>query len=130
MRHDNDLSFWQFQLDNAQTIRDRELEAVALTNLGASYEASQQHHRAIDKYQQAILIFQELGDLNREIWALNNLGTTYYRLELYNRAVTVYLQALTASRAAGALVREGWVLRSLGHTYPTFRTSVFTTRNL
>ncbi len=117
MTHEHDPSFWQFHLENAKTVGDRELEAVALTSLGASYAAMAQYHRAIEKYQQAIHIFQELGDLNREIWALNNLGTSYSSLRLHNRAIEAYLQAIAVARVAGELVREGWVLRNLGHTY-------------
>jgi tetratricopeptide (TPR) repeat protein len=117
MIHDNDPSFWQFHLENARTMGNRELEAVALTNLGASYAYSEQYERALDRYHQAIPIFQELGDRNREIWALNNIGTTYDHLTQYNRAIAVYLKAIAVSRSAGTLVREGWVLRSLAHTY-------------
>jgi tetratricopeptide (TPR) repeat protein len=116
MMHDNDPSFWQFHLENAKTIGDRELEAVALTNLGASYHTAQHYQRASEKYRQAIAIFQELADLDLEIWALTHLGTTYNCLQDYARAVMIYRKAIAVANAEGTLVPPG-LLCSLGHTY-------------
>jgi tetratricopeptide (TPR) repeat protein len=116
MMHDNDPSFWQFHLENAKTLGDRELEAVALTNLGASYNTAQQYHRAIEKYRQAISIFQELADLDLEIWALTHLGTTYSCLQDYARAVMIYRKAIALASAEGGLVPAS-LLCSLGRTY-------------
>jgi tetratricopeptide (TPR) repeat protein len=116
MMHDNDPSFWQFHLENAKTLGDRELEAVALTNLGASYHTSQQYQRAIEKYRQAIVIFQELANFDREIWALTNLGITYNCRQDYARAVIIYRKAIAIANTEGKLVPPD-LLCSLGQTY-------------
>ncbi|WP_309738210.1 tetratricopeptide repeat protein [Chamaesiphon sp. OTE_20_metabat_361] len=116
MMHDKDPSFWQFHLENAKTMGDRELEAVALTNLGASYHTAQQYQRAIAKYRQAIAIFQELADLDGEIWALTNLGSAYNCLQEYARAVITYRQAIDLANTRGTLVPPG-LLCNLGQTY-------------
>jgi tetratricopeptide (TPR) repeat protein len=116
MMHDNDPSFWQFHLENAKTLGDRELEAVALTNLGTSYHTAHQYQRAIEKYCQAIAIFQELANLDREIWALTHLGITYNCLQEYSRAVIIYRKAIAIANTEGLLVPP-YLLCSLGQTY-------------
>ena len=116
MMHDKDPSFWQFHLENAKTLGDRELEAVALTNLGASYHTAHQYQRAIEKYRQAIAIFQELANLDRELWALTNLGITYNYLQEYARAVIIYRKAIAIANTEGILVPPD-LLCSLGQTY-------------
>jgi tetratricopeptide (TPR) repeat protein len=116
MMHDKDPSFWQFHLENAKTAGDRELEAVALTNLGASYHTAYQYQRAIAKYRQAIAIFQELANRDREIWAHTQLGNAYNCLHEYARAVIIYRRAISIASIEGTLVPPD-LLYSLGQTY-------------
>ncbi len=120
-KYEENLKLWQNQLESARASGDRELEGVALTNLGAIYTSLGEYNRGLELYQQGMLIFQELGDRSKEIWVLNNIGTAYKELEQYDRAVEAYLRAIAIARSQGTLVREGWVWRNLGHTYRSMR---------
>lgn len=120
-RPDQNPQYWQNQLERARASGERELEGVAITNLGAIYTSLGEYNRGLELYQQGMLIFQELGDRSKEIWVLNNIGTAYKQLEQYDRAVEAYLRAIAIARSQGTLVREGWVWRNLGHTYRSMK---------
>ena len=118
---DDNLQFWQNQLENARTSDNRELEGVSLTNLGAIYYELKESVIAIESCHQGLLIFQEIGDREKGIWVLNNIGTYYFALDQYDKAVEAYITAIELSRSIGTLVREGLVWKSLGHTYRSMR---------
>jgi tetratricopeptide (TPR) repeat protein len=123
MRLDQDLQVWQAYLGQAKASGDRDQEATALTNIGSIYDSANQYDKALEYYQQGMLIFRSLGERKKEVWALNNIGTTYNHLKQYNKAVESYLKAITICRLEGTLVSEGWVLASLGHTYRSMKQS-------
>lgn len=114
---DDNLQFWQNQVENARTSGNRELEGVSLTNLGAVYYELDKKVLAIESCYQGLLIFQEIGDREKGIWVLNNIGTYYFALDQYDKAVEAYITAIELSRSIGTLVREGWVWKSLGRTF-------------
>jgi tetratricopeptide (TPR) repeat protein len=117
MRLDQDLKSWQIHLDKAKASGNRDHEASALTNIGAIYDSSNLYDKALNHYQQGLLIFRALRDRKKEAWVLNNIGATYNNLKQYDKAVESYLKAVAVCRAEGTLVSEGWILASLGNTY-------------
>ena len=93
---------WQHYLANAKLSGDRYSEAVAVTNLGAIYDALEQYNEALESYHQGLVIFREMGDRSKEIWVLNNIGTTYNTLAQYDKAVEAYQSAVAIEMPLGA----------------------------
>ena len=64
-----------------------------LTNLGGTYALLGEPRRAIDFYEQALVIAREIGDRGGEGHTLLNLGGAYAALSETRRAVDYYEQA-------------------------------------
>lgn len=73
--------------------------------------------QAIDKLQQALSIWRELGDSYWEATGLNGLGSTYRNLSRYEEAVQYYEQALVIFRKVKDRAGEGLALNNLGGVY-------------
>ena len=82
----------------------------ASRNLGRS-------EKAIEYYEQAVVIHREVKDRAGEGRALNNLGIAYSSLGRYERAIERYEQALAISREVKNRAGEGGALASLGIGY-------------
>mgnify|MGYP000293313587 CR=1 FL=1 len=96
---------------NSQTRR------LCLNQIGNSYNYLGNYGRAIDYYQQALVISREIGDRGGEGAALGNLGNAYFSLGQYERAIDFLQQALVISREIGNRRGEGCDLGSLGNAY-------------
>ena len=73
--------------------------------------------RAIEYYEQALVISREIGDRRGEGTALGNLGIAYADLGEVRRAIEYYEQALVISREIGDRRGEGEPLGNLGNAY-------------
>ena len=100
--YQENLQLWQHYLANAKLSGDRYSEAVAVTNLGAIYDALEQYNEALESYHQGLVISREMGDRSKEIWVLNNIGTTYNTLAQYDKAVEAYQSAVAIEMPLGA----------------------------
>ena len=82
-------------------IKDRSAEAAHLNNLGLAYAALGETHRAIDFYEQRLVIAREIGDRRGEHNTLGNLGTAYAILGETDKAADCYLQSIAIAQATG-----------------------------
>ena len=73
--------------------------------------------RAIENYEQALVISREIGDRRGEGTDLGNLGNAYQSLGDVRRAIENYEQALVISREIGDRRGEGTDLGNLGIAY-------------
>jgi tetratricopeptide (TPR) repeat protein len=71
-------------------IGDRRGEGNALGNLGLAYAALGEARRAIEFYEQALVIDREIGDRRGEGADLGNLGSAYFTLGEARRAIEFY----------------------------------------
>lgn len=101
---------------SAQAAGDRREEGIALVELGDVYFFQAQLPQAIELYQQALSIFQEVGDHSAAANTLRQLATAYTPLAP-DRAIQCHTQALTIYRAAGDLSGEQQQLNGLGLLY-------------
>ena len=76
-----------------------------------------QPQRAIDFFQQHLVIAREIGDRRGEGQALGNLGLAYADLGQPQRAIDFHQQALVISREIGDRRGEGNALGNLGLAY-------------
>ncbi|HKY42978.1 MAG TPA: tetratricopeptide repeat protein [Pyrinomonadaceae bacterium] len=117
-RHSVELIRWQeIALAAARRLKDRIGECVALGNLGRAYADLGDTRRAIEFFEQSLLIQPELGDRRGEGNMLCNLGAVYADSGDSRRAIQFYEQALLLLRETGDRRGEGAVLDNLGTTY-------------
>jgi tetratricopeptide (TPR) repeat protein len=88
-----------------------------LGHLGIAYAAMGQMERAIDHYQAALIISQELGDRRNESAALVNLGIAYATLGQVEDAIDHYQRALAIAQEINDRQAECAMLGNLGAAY-------------
>jgi tetratricopeptide (TPR) repeat protein len=97
--------------------RRRDAEGKALGNLGLAYAALGETGRAIESFEQALVVAREIGDRRSEGAALGNLGIGYADLGEPRRAVEFFEQALVIAREIGDRRGESANLGNLGLAY-------------
>jgi tetratricopeptide (TPR) repeat protein len=75
-------------------IGDRRGEGNDLGNLGNAYAALGDARKAIEFYEQALVIAREIGDRRNEGAWLGSLGLAYFALGDARKAIEFYEQAL------------------------------------
>jgi tetratricopeptide (TPR) repeat protein len=90
---------------------------VVLGNLGLAYSDLGQVEKAIEYYEQALVISRGIGDRCGEGNHLGNLGLAYSDLGQVEKAIEYYEQALVISRGIGDRRGEGNHLGNLGLAY-------------
>ena len=101
----------------ARRLNHRQCEGDALGNLATAYKDLGEIQRAIQFYEQALLIDRELGDRRGEGVDLGNLGNAYSDLGETQRAIQFYEQHLSIARELGYRRGEGIALGNLGNAY-------------
>jgi tetratricopeptide (TPR) repeat protein len=71
----------------AQTTTDRKAEAARLVQEGDRYYYQGQYQVTLEKYQQALAIYQQIADRQQEGVILNNIGFVYTELEKSKQAL-------------------------------------------
>jgi len=101
----------------AQTVDERKLEADRLFDEGKKQFSNSQFKEALQLWQQALVIYREISDLQGEAKSLNNLGIAYGSFAEYERAIDFFKQSLAISREIGHRQGEAVSLDNLGFTY-------------
>jgi CHAT domain-containing protein/Flp pilus assembly protein TadD/intracellular sulfur oxidation DsrE/DsrF family protein len=110
-------SYLLYTTAQAQTSQDRKTEADKLLNQGIQQAQHSQYQAAIQSWQQALAIYQQLKDRNGEAKSLNNLGIAYRSLGKYQKAIEFHKQSLSIFRQIGNLNGEASPLENLGSAY-------------
>ncbi len=100
---------------------DKLTMALAYLSSGRIYDILNQSTKALDAYNQALLLWRELRDRSGESRTLNNMGTVYSLLGETTKALEYFNQALPISRElkdpigeARALNNIAWIYREQG----------------
>ena len=101
----------------ARGLKLRGAEGVHLGNLGLAYADLSETRRAIEIYEERLVIAREIGDRRGEGAVLGNLGLAYAALGETRRAIEFYEQALIIDREIGDRRGEGNALGNLGNAY-------------
>ena len=90
-------------------VRDAEGAHLLSANLLdlAGNAALGETHKAIEYHDQALVIFQEIGDRRAEAATLDNLGLAYAALGETRKAIDFYEQQLVIVREIGDRIGEG-----------------------
>ncbi len=101
----------------AQTAQSQNVEAEKLYE-EATQQYSDGHYReAIQTYQQALVIYRNIGDRSGEGATLHKIGATYDRLGEYIKALNFYQQALAIRKKIGDKAGTSSTLNSMGAIY-------------
>lgn len=111
------IRWLEIALPAARQLKDRVNEGAALGNLGNAYRNLGERRRAIQFFEQTLLIHREIGDRRGEGADLGNLGIAYTELGETRRAIEFYEQALLIFREIGDRRAEGPALGNLGVAY-------------
>ncbi|MEM8639533.1 MAG: CHAT domain-containing protein [Cyanobacteria bacterium P01_G01_bin.54] len=101
--------------ENLQIIQ--QLEADTLRNIGVINSALGEGHQALVYYNQALSMFQAVGDRNGEAKTLNNIGFAHSALGEKYQALEYYDQALSVFQEVGDRSGEAQVLNNMGAIY-------------
>ena len=110
----------RLEVKAAATVQDRQRIAAERWMLEASELQSQGGKTAeqtIDKLQQALSVWRELGDQYWAAWSLSSIGVAYYRLSRYEKAIEHTEQALAIHREVKSRAGEAQALNNLGLDY-------------
>ncbi|MCA6508494.1 MAG: tetratricopeptide repeat protein [Pseudanabaena sp. M109S1SP2A07QC] len=88
-----------------------------LNELGSGYYSLSEYNRAIDFFQQALVLSQKLADRKGEANSLNRLGNAYDSLGQYQQAIQFQQQSLEIYREIGDRNGEAKSLGNLGLAY-------------
>jgi len=111
------IAWLEAGLRAAQRLGNRKAEGNHLGNLGNAYLSLGEVERAIEFYQQALVIARQIGDRRGEGNSLGNLGNAYLSLGEVERAIEFYQQALVIARQIGDRRGEANRLDGLGLAY-------------
>ena len=98
----------------AQTTQDRKAEAEKLLQTGVQQYRQSKFREALESFQQALVVFQQLKDRAGEGNTLNNIGAVHNKLGQYPKALEFYQQALAILKQVGDRSGEGTTLTTLG----------------
>ncbi|HMJ24595.1 MAG TPA: tetratricopeptide repeat protein, partial [Pyrinomonadaceae bacterium] len=106
----------RLEVKAAATAQDRQRIAAERWMLEAR-ELRKQPEQAIDKLQQALSVWRELGDQYWAARSLYGIGFNYSYLSRYEKALEYYEQALTIYREVKNRAGEGVTLATTGYAY-------------
>ncbi|MEG4231779.1 CHAT domain-containing protein [Microcoleus sp. Pol11C3] len=107
----------------ANSTREQKIiDAVYLNQEGYDLYQRAEAESALDKYNQALVIFRQVGARGGEGNSLNYIGQVYLSLGKYDRALDYFQQALVIFKTLGKLpdfdrASEGYTLQYLGEVY-------------
>ena len=111
------IQWLEAQRDAARITKHRQAEGNALGNLGLAYADLGEPRKAIEFYEQGLVIDREIGDRRGEGTDLGNLGIVYKNLGEPRKAIEFYEQQLKIVREVGDRRGEGNALGNLGNAY-------------
>ncbi|MBA2750208.1 MAG: tetratricopeptide repeat protein, partial [Tatlockia sp.] len=96
------------------------ISALILSNeaaLIASQDAAESRTKAIEKYEEALLLFRAINDSENEAATLNNIGDNYRLIHKTQKALEYFRQGLQIFQSDRNQLNEGRTLRIIGMTY-------------
>jgi tetratricopeptide (TPR) repeat protein len=111
------IRWLEAQAKTARLAGDRHGEGSALGNLGNAYAALGDARKAIEFYEQALVIDREIGDQRGAGASLGNLGNAYAALGDARKAIEFLNLALVIARETSERRGEGAALGNLGNAY-------------
>ena len=96
---------------------NRVKQSVAIAWLGFIYSALGEKQKALEYYNQVLLLYRTVGDKSGEASTLNSIGLIYDEVGETQKALKYYNQSLPIDRAVGDKSGEAATLNNLGGVY-------------
>ncbi len=106
-----------FNEDEAISKSGKEGIAISLNNIGIVYEKWGNYEKAIEYYQKALKIFEELGNRKGMAALMNNIGIVYYNWTNYEKAIEYYQKSLQMEEELGNKQGTANSLNNIGLIY-------------
>lgn len=113
--HDSAVVIINEVINKSQQLR--QIKADAYTLLAYNYDISGNLKLSIENYENARVIFEELGDKKRVAECLHYKGTSAYFKGDYELAMDYYLQTLDYTEGLGLLQQRANTMNNLGVIY-------------
>ena len=97
--------------------KQREDEALRLNELGLQQLNKGELKEALNNFEQALVIFIEIGERKSEGAVINNIGGVYRNLGEYPKALNYYQRSLAIDKEVGDKQGEGTTLSNIGGIY-------------
>ena len=111
------LTKWQESASLWQSLGDQYGQAIALNRLASACEERGDRQKALEYYNQVLLLLRATGDRADEATTLNAIGLIYYDSGDKRKALDYYDQALPLQRALGDRASEATTLTNIGLAY-------------
>ncbi len=104
---------------NEQTVNTSSglVKATALHNLGIIYQSQGEYKKALEKYNESLIISKELGDKKGIADTLHQLGNIHYLQGKYEKALEKYNESLKIEKELGNKQGIAQSLHQLGMIY-------------
>ena len=110
-------NYWLSTPVQAQSNKQTSQQAQQLFQTGIQQYRSQEYDGAIASFEEALTIYQQLGDRPQESSLLTTLGLVYDALRDHQKAVEYHQQSLAIARELDDIKLEGSAIGSLGVSY-------------
>ncbi|MFN8444744.1 MAG: tetratricopeptide repeat protein [Caldilineaceae bacterium] len=107
-------------LQPSQTVTGEALDPLdlpILNALGLAYSASGSKQKALEHFDQALALYQLIGDKAGEAKVLNGIGLTYSSYGEMQKALEHFDQAMPLYETLGDKAGKAWVLSNIGDVY-------------
>ena len=104
-------------LEIARETKSAGLEANVLSQMGQTYESSNDYARAIDYYKQAAHLYGNQKDTADEALQLKNIANVLNNLHKADDAMTAILNSKTLADESGSWLARYWVRRTLAQIF-------------
>ncbi len=108
------MNWLEIGLEVYRQAQNQERIGLLLNEIGVVWDALGDRHRALNYYQQALLLRREGGDKAGEATTLNNIGLAWSSLGEVRKALDYYKQALPIQREVGNKNGEAATLNNIG----------------
>ncbi|MBN8574397.1 MAG: tetratricopeptide repeat protein [Candidatus Kapabacteria bacterium] len=96
---------------------NKELQAKVLSNIGIVYKGLSEHNLALEYYNAALLLNEELGNQIGVASIMGNIGLVYHDLSDYKTALQYYSRALALNEELGNNVGVAACSGNIGNVY-------------
>ncbi|WP_339737368.1 tetratricopeptide repeat-containing sensor histidine kinase [uncultured Sunxiuqinia sp.] len=94
-QYDSSKVYYQKALDLFRQLENRQREAIVLNNIANIYvNTGDSLQHALSSYEQAIRVFDELGDVRSKAYTLEGLGSVHRELGNYTQAIATFQESL------------------------------------
>jgi tetratricopeptide (TPR) repeat protein len=111
------IAVFEIGLTSARVLGDRHTEAYILGSLGVALHDTGRYDRAIDHYQEAVAISEEIGDQRVLGGTLASMAHVYRRLARFDEALDCLHRSLALRQATDDPRGEAITLNRLGSVY-------------